>query len=40
MSDAHAAARPQAATMAAPVRRAGDGDISRWRGGANERGAA
>lgn len=36
MSDARAATGPQTTTMAAPARRAGDSDISRYRGGANE----
>ncbi len=40
MSDARAAAGPQVATKGAPLRRAGDRDISCWRSGANERGAA
>lgn len=40
MSDARAAAGPQTTVKAAPLRRAGGSDISCWRGGANERGAA
>ncbi|GAA2365511.1 hypothetical protein GCM10010246_67840 [Streptomyces cuspidosporus] len=36
MSVARAAAGLQTVTKAAPLRRAGDGDMSRCRGGANE----
>ncbi|WP_446461668.1 hypothetical protein [Streptomyces sp. BRA346] len=40
MSDAHAAAGPQTTRKAAPLRRVGGSDISRYRGGANGRGTA
>ncbi|WP_446464654.1 hypothetical protein [Streptomyces sp. BRA346] len=40
MSDAREAAGPHSKTIAAPLRRAGGSDISRFRGGANERDTA
>ncbi|MET7761016.1 hypothetical protein [Streptomyces sp. NPDC005336] len=40
MSDARAATGPRTTAMPAPLRRAGDRDISRYRGGASERGTA
>jgi hypothetical protein len=36
VSDARTAAGPQPTSKAAPLRRAGDSNISRWRGGANK----